>query len=257
MITIKALQIRNLSVDYGENRVLDDINLDVDERQFLGIIGPNGGGKTTLLKTIAGLIDYKKGSILYFEKKLDLADNFIGYVPQGSEFEKKFPINVEDVILSGSLSGKLKFFHSYSKNDYLKAENIMRKLDLFDLKKRQIGRLSGGQLQKVLIGRALMAEPKILLLDEPTASIDANSTTQIYKFLRKLNNEMTIVMVTHNLEAVSSYLDSIACLNRKLYYHDDKNLSPETIKEVYGCPIDLIAHDIPHRVLAKHGDGIE
>ena len=129
----------------------------------------------------------------------------------------------------------------------------MKKLDIFELRKRQIGQLSGGQLQKVLIARALMTNPKIILLDEPTASIDSSSTTQIYELLRELNENMTIIVVTHNLEAVSSYFDSIACLNKTLYHHNDKNLDSETVKNVYGCPIDLIAHGAPHRVLGKHG----
>lgn len=251
---MKALSIKNLSVNYGENKVLKNINLDIDDKHFLGIIGPNGGGKSTLLKVIAGLIEFKKGEVKIYNNPPNNSENYLGYVPQASEFDRSFPINVKEVILTGSLSGKLSIFKKYNKADIKKSKNIMKKLDIFSLRERQIGQLSGGQLQKVLIARALMTKPKILLLDEPTASIDAGSTTQIYDLLKDLNNKMTIIVVTHNMEAVSSYFDSLACLNKTLYHHkDEKQIDSETVKNVYGCPVDLVAHGMPHRVLNKHG----
>lgn len=249
---MNALEIKNLFVEYGDNQVLEDINLKIEDKHFLGIIGPNGGGKSTLLKAIVGLIDYKKGEIKIYGKNPKDLNGLLGYVPQASQFDKDFPINVEEVVLSGILKDNIKLFKKYNKNNYNKAENIMKKLDIYNLRKRQIGQLSGGQLQKVLIGRALMTEPKILLLDEPTASIDASSTTQIYELLSELNKDMTIIIVSHNMEAVASYLDSVACLNKKLYHHHEKQLEPETVKNVYGCPVDLIAHGMPHRVLGSH-----
>ncbi len=251
---MKALSIKDLSVNYGKNKVLKNINLDINDKHFLGIIGPNGGGKSTLLKVIAGLIEYKNGEVKIYNNSPNKVNDVIGYVPQASEFDRSFPINVEEVILTGSLSSKLVIFKKYNNQDLKKSKSIMKKLDIFNLKERQIGQLSGGQLQKVLIARALMTKPKILLLDEPTASIDASSTTQIYDLLEELNNNMTIIVVTHNMEAVSSYFDSIACLNKTLYHHkDEKQLDSETVKSVYGCPVDLVAHGMPHRVLNKHG----
>ena len=249
-----ALKIKNLYVDYGENKVLKDINLRIKDKHFLGIIGPNGGGKSTLLKAITGLVDYKKGEIKIYGKDPGELNGILGYVPQASQFDKDFPISVEEVILSGILKDEFKLFKKYKKNDYRNAEKVMKKLGIDKFKNRQIGQLSGGQLQKVLVGRALMTEPKILLLDEPTASIDASSTTQIYELLSELNEDMTIIIVSHNMEAVASYLDSVACLNRKLYHHHEKQLDSETVKNVYGCPVDLIAHGIPHRVLGEHND---
>ncbi|MGM0437814.1 MAG: metal ABC transporter ATP-binding protein [Bacillota bacterium] len=249
---MNALEIKNLYVEYGNNEVLEDINLKIKDKHFLGIIGPNGGGKSTLLKAIVGLIDYKKGEIYVYGKNPKELNGDLGYVPQASQFDKDFPINVEEVVLSGVLKDNLKIFKKYNKNDYKKAKRIMKKLDIFNLRKRQIGQLSGGQLQKVLLGRALMTEPKMLLLDEPTASIDASSTTQIYELLNEINKDMTIIIVSHNMEAVASYLDSVACLNKKLYHHHEKQLDSETVKNVYGCPVDLIAHGIPHRVLGSH-----
>lgn len=249
---MNALEIKNLYVEYGNNQVLENINLKIKDKHFLGIIGPNGGGKSTLLKAIVGLIDYKKGKINIYGKKPEKLNGVLGYVPQASKFDKNFPINVEEVVLSGILKNNIKLFKKYKKNDYKEAKKVMKQLNILNLKNRQIGQLSGGQLQKVLIGRALMTEPKILLLDEPTASIDASSTTQIYELLSELNKNMTIIVVSHNMEAVASYLDSIACLNKKLYHHHEKQLDPETVKNVYGCPVDLIAHGMPHRVLSSH-----
>ncbi len=250
---MKAISIENLNVNYGKNRVLKNINLEIEDKHFLGIIGPNGGGKSTLIKVLAGLVNYKEGKVKIHGKCPENISGELGYVPQASEFDKNFPINVKGVVLSGALTNRMKLFQKYSKKNSDDAEKIMKKLDIFDLSKRQIGQLSGGQLQKVLISRALMTDPKIILLDEPTASIDTSSTTQIYELLSDLNKNMTIIVVTHNLEAVSSYFDSIACLNKTLYHHNDKKLDPETVKNVYGCPIDLIAHGTPHRVLGKHG----
>ena len=250
---MKALSIENLFLSYGKNQVLKDINLEIEDKHFLGIIGPNGGGKTSLLKVISGLSEYDQGSVKIYGKNIKECDGYIGYVPQASEFDKSFPINVLDVILLGSLKAKFKLFENFSDRSVQNAEKIMRDLNIYNLKNRQIGQLSGGQLQKVLIARALMTDPKILLLDEPTASIDTSSTTHIYDLLSNLNDKITIIVVTHNLEAVSSYFDSIACLNKKLYHHNEKKIDSDTIKEVYGCPVDLIAHGMPHRVLAKHG----
>ncbi len=247
-----VIVIKNLNVFFNEVPILKDIELKVNEKQFLAIIGPNGGGKTTLLKVILGLIEPDSGQVKI--KGLDIKEGrkLIGYVPQISDFDKHFPINVKDVILMGRISDKQGFFHSYSQKDINLVEDIMKDLDIFDFKDKQIGRLSGGQLQRVLIGRALVAEPEILLLDEPTASLDAESRSNIYNILRDINDEITIIVVTHDLSAISSYFDSVACLNKNLHYHGDKNISQEDVDQVYGCPIELIAHGVSHRVLGNH-----
>ena len=179
----------------------------------------------------------------------------IGYVPQISNFDRNFPISVLDVVLMARLGGRVRFFHQYKKEDIEKAEAVLEQLNLLQLKDRQIGKLSGGQLQRVLIARGLTVEPEILLLDEPTANVDASSTSQIYQLLKELNKEKTIIVVTHDMAAVSSYFDSLACLNEKLYHHGDKQLDQHTTEQVFGCPVDLIAHGHPHHVFEPHGEG--
>lgn len=238
-----VIKINNLTVYYGNICALSNINLEILDKDFLAIIGPNGGGKSTLLKAIMGFIKPDIGNIYIKEK--------IGYVPQFSKFDKSFPICVHDVILMGRLNGNSAFFR-FSEEDKKITSDLMQKLDIFELKDRQIGQLSGGQLQRVLIARALAINPSILLLDEPTASLDSTSQTNIYKLLCELNKDMTIITISHDIGFISSYVKSIACLNKELYYHGKTEIDSNIVTKLYGCPVDLIAHGMPHRVLKKH-----
>ncbi|MCT4618870.1 MAG: ABC transporter ATP-binding protein [Marinisporobacter sp.] len=247
-----VIKLEKVNVFYNHVQALYDINLEVKENDFLAIIGPNGGGKSTLLKAILGLNKITSGNIKLFDLPIHKAIGLIGYVPQFGKFNKAFPISVKEVVLMGMLKNNHHLFRGFKISEQEKATEIMKKLDIFELKDRQIGQLSGGQLQRVLIARALAAEPKILLLDEPTASLDANAKTQIYELLKELNKEMTIIMVTHDMSAVSTYVKSIACLNKELFYHGEPKLSENILDRVYGCPIDMIAHGVPHRVLHEH-----
>ncbi len=247
-----AIEIENLTVYYQNVCALSNINLKVKDREFVGIIGPNGGGKSTLLKSILGLIRPYEGKIRIYNKAPDRAHGLIGYVPQFSKFNRDFPITVMEVVLMGRLSRRIPIFHRYTAEDIDIAEGIMKKLGIYQLRNRQIGELSGGQLQRTLIARALAVQPKILLLDEPTASLDASSKSDIYAILKKLNEDITILLVTHDMGAISSHIDTIACLNTKLYYHGKAELGEEVLHQVYGCPVDLIAHGVPHRVFKEH-----
>jgi zinc transport system ATP-binding protein len=249
-----VVEINNLSVQYNNISVLSNINLSVAENDFLAIIGPNGGGKSTLIKTILGIIKPQLGTIRIFGQTPEKCNVPIGYVPQFSSFSRDFPIKVIDVVMTGRLTGKISLFHRYTDMDNKVVENLMEKLDIIHLKNRQIGQLSGGQLQKVLIARALATEPKLLLLDEPTASVDNDSKTEIYEFLKVVNQFTTIILVTHDIAAISSYIKNIACLNKELYYHGELELDNNIIKKTFGCPVDLIAHGVPHRVLRDHGE---
>lgn len=239
-----AIEINNVTVKIDNQIVLSDINLKIEQNEFLGIIGPNGGGKTTLLKTILGLIKPISGTIKIFEDNLQNQRQTIGYVPQYNSFEPNFPITVWDVVKIGGI---------FEKNpDKEKIENALLKVDIINLKDKLIGNLSGGQKQRVLIARALVSQPKIILLDEPTASIDSKTGKSVYELLDKLNQEATIILVSHDIGAVSSYVKKIACLNKTLYYHDDKEITKEILERTYECPVDLIAHGVPHRVFHNH-----
>ncbi len=248
------LRTRGLSVDYGRVRVLDNISLTVDKGEFLGIIGPNGGGKSTLLKAVLGLIPVSVGDISLFGESPLRGRRFTGYVPQQSEFDRQFPISVEEVALTGRLKGRFVPFHRYSVEDRDFAAELLREVGILNLRDRQIGRLSGGEFQKMLIARALASSPRLLILDEPTASVDVSSRTQIYELLKELNQKMTIILVTHDLTAISSHVRSMACLNVKMHYHGEPELNETVIGEMYGCPVDLIAHGVPHRMLREHDD---
>lgn len=241
------ISLDKVNVNYGSTKIFEQIDLKISEGDFLGIIGPNGSGKTTLLKTIIGLIKPSGG-------KVNLKKGTrIGYVPQFSNFEKSFPILVKEVVQMGVIDHKIIPFFRPAKNQIDKSDEIMKTVGIYDLKDRKINQLSGGQLQKTLIARALMANPDVLILDEPTASLDSKSTNEIYELLKRLNETKTVVLVSHDLSAVSSYVKNIACLNGSLHVHDDNLITVELMNEVYGCPIDLIAHgNVPHRVLQSH-----
>ncbi len=247
-----ALNIRNLTVSYGNNVALSNISFSVDDGDFLGIIGPNGGGKSTLLKAILNLVPACSGEVFVYGQKNGSHDVKIGYVPQFALMDKQFPITVIEVVLTGRLPKKPTPFHKYSEQDIYVAEKVLNNVGIPHLAQRKISDLSGGEFQKVLIARALAQKPKILLLDEPTASVDTASRRQIFSLLDKLNSKMTIIFVTHDLLAVSSHVKSLACLNNTLVFHGEPELTDSVVQRLYDCPVDLIAHGVPHRVLGKH-----
>ncbi len=245
----EIISLKNLYVYFDNIVSLEDINLSIKQNTFLGIIGPNGGGKTTLLRVILGLIKPDRGEVRVFGKTPEEGRKFIGYLPQYTIFDHTFPLNVFEVVLMGRYRG---IFKDYSKEDKAAVINALKTVGMFEFKDRQIGRLSGGQLQRVFIARAIVREPKLLLLDEPTASIDPEMQSAFYDLLLKLKEKMAVVLITHDVGAVSVYVDEIACLNRRLFYHGPKEEGLDKIEEMYRCPIDLIAHGVPHRVLRGH-----
>ena len=247
-----SLKIQNLTVEYGNNTVLKNISFEVKKGEVLGIIGPNGGGKTTLLKAILGIVPYKTGEIEILGGKISEKSDLIGYVPQHAEMDKNFPINVLDVVLTGCIGKGIHPFFGYSKKLRQDAMSALRKVGIEHLASKRINQLSGGQFQRMLIARAIVSSPKILFLDEPTASVDPASRESIYSLLAELKEDMTIVIVSHDLLAVSSLVESIACLNGTLVYHGNPELKEQTLDELYGCPVELIAHGVPHRVLHSH-----
>jgi zinc transport system ATP-binding protein len=247
----EVVKLSDVWVQYDGTPVLEDINLSIRRDDFLGLIGPNGGGKTTLLKLMLGLVAPSRGEVSIMGMSPEKGRKHIGYVPQHSLFDRDFPINVIEVVLTGRLS-HTKPFHWYSKADREAAVEALRAVEMLDFKKRQIGMLSGGQQQRVFVARALVSEPRLLLLDEPMSSVDTPMQAEFYELLERLKQRMPIVLVSHDISAVSVYVDKIACLNRKLYYHESKELTPEDLEAAYHCPIQMIAHGVPHRVLKEH-----
>jgi zinc transport system ATP-binding protein len=247
----EIVSLKNISVEFEGNTVLHDHNLTVYDDDFIGIIGPNGGGKTTLLKVILGLVKPSSGEIRVFGTSPEKARNRIGYVPQMMEVERDFPINVRDTVLMGRLVRK-GLLRGHNKNDYERVDRALDIVEMSDMRNRKTGALSGGERQRVMIARALASEPELLLLDEPTASIDPKLKTDIYDLLNSLKKRMAIILVTHDIGVISSHVDKVACLNCQLFYHDSKEIPRETIETVYQCPVDIIAHGTPHRVLKEH-----
>lgn len=250
-MTANVVVIKDVWVHYDSIPVLEEINLVIKEHDFLGIIGVNGGGKSTLLKVILGLVKPSKGIVRVFGDTPQISRKYIGYVPQYSLFDLEFPVSVWEVVLMGRL-GHTGLFKRYSEDDKKAALDALAKMDMLEYKDRQVGKLSGGQQHRVFIARALAANPKLLLLDEPAAGIDTIIQEEFYELLEKLKTKMAIVLVSHDISAVSVYVDKIACLNHRLYYHDSKELTAEDLEATYHCPVELIAHGVPHRVLKKH-----
>ena len=243
--------LENVWVQYESVVALENVNFLLKPLDFVSIMGPNGGGKTSLLKLLLGLVKPLRGTVRVLGKAPEQSRSEIGYVPQQTTLDKTFPINVWDVTLMGRL-GRTPVFKKYTAEDREIVADALQKVKMYDLRDRQIGKLSGGQQQRVLIARALVANPKLLLLDEPTASVDSEIRREMYELLGELNQQITIVMVSHDIGVISSYVKTIACLNRKLIYHDEKDITPEMLAETYQCPVDLIAHGVPHRVLTPH-----
>ena len=248
----EVVKLEGVWVQYNGVPILEGINLAIEQDDFLGIIGPNGGGKTTLLKVILGLISPSRGKVSVLGKPPEKSRSNIGYVPQHNLFDRDFPINVWDVVLMGRY-GKSGLFRRYSSEDRRATQDALQTVGMLDYKDRQMGKLSGGELQRIFIARALVAEPRLLLLDEPTASVDPAMQTDFYELLEKLKKQMAIVLVSHDISAVSIYVDKLACLNRQLHYHGSKEITPEILEATYKCPVQMIAHGfVPHRVLKEH-----
>ncbi len=247
----EVISIRHLWAGYDSEPVLEDINLSVRELDFIGLIGPNGGGKTTLFKVLLGLLPPVRGEVRVMGQSVEEGRRHIGYVPQSVEFDRDFPISVWEATRMGRL-GHRRLLQRYTAEDDEIVAQALRSVDMLDLRDHPIGELSGGQRQRVYIARALATEPRILLLDEPMASVDPQVSAGVYELLNRLNERITIMMVSHDMSAISSHVKTVGCLNRRLFYHGDKQITPDMLEAAYQCPIDLIAHGVSHRVFREH-----
>lgn len=240
------IEIKNLSAGYDDRNVLHDINLTVYEQDFLGIIGPNGGGKTTLMKCILGLLKPTGGEIIFHCKPS------LGYLPQYNTIDRKFPISVEEVILSG-LSVQKSLTARFTPEEKEKSKQVIARMGLEGLERRAIGQLSGGQLQRALLGRAIISDPSVLILDEPNTYIDKRFEARLYELLAEINKECAIILVSHDIGTVLQQVKSIACVNETLDYHPDTGITTEWLEKNFNCPIELLGHGtLPHRILGEH-----
>lgn len=246
----EIIKIKNLWVRYEQELVLEGINLSVQEGDYIGIIGPNGGGKTTLFKVILGLLSPEKGEVKILGQPAKKGRQYIGYVPQIMQFDPAFPITVADVVRMGRL-GKRRLLQHYGKRDEQVVERVLEQVGLLKWRDRALSELSGGQKQRVYIARALATEPKILLLDEPTANLDQTVSTTLYELLHQLNEFVTILMISHDISAVSAYVKTVGCLNRTLHYHGSHQITSEMLEQAYGDRVQQLVH-VPKRFLAQH-----
>jgi zinc transport system ATP-binding protein len=242
-------EMHSLSASYGANVVLQEVDLKVNENDFIGVIGPNGGGKTTLLKVILGLVKPSEGKIVFNNELLN--NNSIGYLPQMSTGDINYPVTVTDIILSGLMIRK-GIISRMSSSDKTRAMKVMDELGLEEMTNSTLNELSGGQMQRVFLGRAIIGNPRLLLLDEPGNFVDTTFENDFYEKLRDLNKRMAILMVSHDVGTISSHIKSFACVNRSLHYHPSHEITNEDLL-AYGCPIQLVTHgDVPHTVLKHH-----
>jgi zinc transport system ATP-binding protein len=248
-----AVELEGVSLTLRGVPVLEDVTLRIERDDYLALLGPNGGGKSSLLKVVLGLLEPDQGGVRVFGQHPRHARGRIGYVPQYFRFDRDFPIRVLDVVLMGRIgSGRLGSIGSADRDAALAA---LARVEMEPAAARPIGALSGGQLQRVLIARALVQRPALLLLDEPTASLDERIERSVWELFAELSREMAVVVVSHDIGAISQHVRSVACLNRRLHAHPTRELTSEILEATYGCPVDLLAHGHPHRVLHEHGDG--
>jgi len=244
-----VLKFNNVNFAYEADRtILENINFEIPRGDFACIVGPNGGGKTTILKLILGLIKPVNGSVEVFGKKPDEIREKVGYVPQFSKFDSGFPVSVLDVVLMGCLSKNF-WWGRYSKKQRAMALTALDSVGLGGFEHSGFADLSGGQRQRAMIARAIMGEPELLLLDEPTASVDVKGTEQLYNMFAEMNKKFTIIIVSHDIGFVSAHVKTVVCVRKTLQIHPVSELTGESLQKLYGPEVNIVRHD--HRCSEK------
>jgi len=247
---MNLVTLHHVGVAYGDYDALRDVDLEIADNDFLGVIGPNGGGKTTLVKAILGTVAHT-GTIDYAPELCRGKQRLIGYMPQQSDFDRAFPISVLEVVLSG-LQGTRGFFARYTSADRKKAMELIETSGIASVAKHPIGEVSGGQMQRAMLCRAVISDPRLLILDEPANFVDNKFENELYRMLRILNRRMAIVMVSHDVGTITSVVKEIVCVNRLVHRHRSNLLTEEQLRN-YDCPIQILSHGrIPHTVLEHH-----
>jgi len=240
-LNVPVVELRNVSAGYGATDAIEDVSLDVEAGEFLALVGPNGGGKSTLLKVVLGLLEPRSGSVRVFGTAPAAARRRLGYVPQAARFDRSFPISVRELVAQARLDGA-RLFARPSAADREAVSAALARMRIEPLERRPVAALSGGELQRALIARALAADPEVLLLDEPTASVDARMGETISELLVELNARITIVVVSHDIGFVTAHAGRVACLNRTLVCHTPGALAPEAFASLYGGPVRIVDH---------------
>lgn len=246
------VRLENLNFSYGNVHVLKDVNMSISRGEFLAVIGPNGGGKSTLVKIMLGILKPDSGKVRIFGRKAGKSRN-IGYVPQDVSAGRGFPVTVREVAMMGRALAR----KGTTKDEDRRVINtILNDMSLLDVAEKRMDDLSGGQRQRVLIARALAIEPELLILDEPASNVDMQGQTRIYDLLAELNKNMTVVVISHDLTIIPKYATSVACVSGSVHKHDEAEVTDDMLHKAYGavdgCPVELVAHGHPHRVLQEH-----
>jgi zinc transport system ATP-binding protein len=243
-VSAPAVEFKNVSFAYDTAPVIEDADFSVKSGEPVSIVGPNGGGKTTLLRLMLGQVQPTRGQVRLFGKSPEAGRQRIGYMPQRVDLDPLFPVTVNDVVLMGRLG--LHNIGPYSRKDRDAARAALDEMDMLDFCDAPLSDLSGGQRQRVLIARALACDPEILLLDEPTSSVDAKVEARLHDTLLQLRERMTIILVSHDLGFVSSIVERVICVNRSVKIHCTTHITHDVIEEMYGAPQHAVRHDHDH-----------
>jgi zinc transport system ATP-binding protein len=248
-----VIEISDLWFSYNAALILENVNLTVAKGDFLAIIGPNGGGKTTLIKLMLGLLAPDRGTVRLLDRSPYQAAPEVGYVPQNTNANTGIPVSVEQVVLMGTMHGG-GGWRRFTPAMRRAAREALERVGMWTYRHRRMNELSQGQRQRVFVARAMVADPSILILDEPTANVDTEGQTELYDYFNELNKTVTIVVVSHDTMVLSTYVKSVACVNRQVHFHDRPEITADMLEGAYQCPVELIAHGLPHRVLCAHDE---